>query len=60
MIDLGNSIVSLVNGLYSILNIIISPNVILAFVLFVSLFWVFLIEIDELDRQGTRPEIGRH
>jgi hypothetical protein len=60
MIDLGNSIVSLVNGLYSILNIIISPNVILAFILFVSLIWVFLIEIDELDRQGTRPEIGRH
>jgi hypothetical protein len=60
MIELGNSIITLLNGFIILLNSLFTPIFILSFILFISFLWLSLIELNELDRQSTKPEIGRH
>lgn len=50
----------MVNGLLTIVGALASPLTIALAISAVSLAWLALIEIDELDRQGTKPEIGMH
>lgn len=51
---------TLLNGLLSIVLNIFSPIFIVTFTLFISFLWLCLIELEEIDRQGTKPEVGRH
>jgi hypothetical protein len=60
METLANGLFTLVNGLINILHFALSPFTIAAIFLGFSLLWLMLLEIDELDRQGTKPEVGRH
>ena len=60
MIELGNSIITLLNGFIILLNSLFTPIFILSCILFISFLWLSLIELNELDRQSTKPEIGRH
>lgn len=54
------SLISFLNGLFLLVSKILNPILIITLLLALSLFWISLIEIDELDRQGSKPEIGRH
>jgi hypothetical protein len=60
METLANGLLTLINGLFNILDFALSPFTIAAIFLGFSLLWLMLLEIDELDRQGTKPEVGRH
>jgi len=60
MNTLANGLFTILNGLLNLFHFAISPFTIAAVILGFSLFWLMLLEIDELDRQGTKPEVGRH
>ena len=60
MNTLANGLLTIINGLFNIIHLAISPFTIAAVFLGISLFWLMLLEVDELDRQGTKPEVGRH
>lgn len=55
----SNGAVTLFNGFLELVGAATSPMTLVGALLGVSLLWLALIEIDELDRQGTKPEIGR-
>lgn len=56
---LANGFVTVLNGLLTMLNGVLSPVAVMLLVTAASLLWISLVELDELDRQGTKPEIGR-
>lgn len=56
---LTNGVITVLNGLWSILDLIFSPLTIVILALAASFAWLALLERDELDRQGTKPDIGR-
>lgn len=56
---LGNGLITLLNGMLSMLATALNPMVVVGGILALSLAWLSLIELDELDRQGTKPEIRR-
>jgi hypothetical protein len=60
METLGNGLFTLANGTWEALTALASPMVLTGLVLAVSLVWLSLIEVEELDRQGTKPEVRRH
>lgn len=57
---LGAGLTTLINGTLELLLRVASPVTVIVVVLAVSLGWLCLIELDELDRQGSKPEIGQH
>lgn len=57
---LGNGLVTLANGALGALLSLASPLVIAGVALAAGLIWLALIEVDELNRKGTKPEVGRH
>lgn len=48
------------NGLLDLAVSVVHPLVLVIAALGLSLTWLALIERDELDRLGSKPEIGRH
>lgn len=60
METLGAGLITLANGVLDMSGRVLSPVVFVFALLIVSLGWLCLIELDELDRQGSKPEIGRH
>lgn len=56
---LTNGLVTIFNGIQATLDGVLSPIPLIALVLVLSFTWLALIELDELDRQGRKPEIGR-
>jgi hypothetical protein len=57
---LGAGLTTLINGTLELLLRVASPVTVIVVLLSVSLGWLCLIELDELDRQGSKPEIGQH
>lgn len=57
---LGNGLVTLANGALTALTSIADPVILVGIAMALSLLWLALVEVDELDRQGTKPEVGRH
>lgn len=60
MDTLGNGLISLANGAWLAVDMIVSPVTLAIAALVTGLTWLALIECDELDRQGTKPEVGLH
>lgn len=60
METLGNGLITLANGAWVLLDVVFSPVTFVVALLAAGLVWLALIEVDELDRQGTKPEIGIH
>ena len=56
----GDRLVTLINGFLRVCDYAFSPVTLIFVVLSLSLVWLCLVEIDELDRQGTKPEVRRH
>lgn len=57
---LANVLVTLANGVMSLLSAAISPVLLGIVVGIACLAWLAGIEIEELDRAGTKPMVGRH
>ena len=55
-----DSFISLLNGLFVMTNAAKNPLFIVGVLLIISFSWLALLEIDELNRQGSKPEVGRH
>ncbi|MFM7088858.1 MAG: hypothetical protein ACKOW9_05015 [Candidatus Paceibacterota bacterium] len=51
---------TILNGVITLIINLASPLVIVTVLLFISFLWLCLIELDEVDRQGTKPEVMRH
>lgn len=60
MESLSNGLVTLANGLMDLAGHLLSPIAFIGVFLVAGFSWLCLIELDELDRQGTKPEVGRH
>ena len=57
---LAAGLVTLLNGLFKAIGALASPVVIATVLAAAALAWLAVIEIEELNRQGTKPGIGRH
>ena len=57
---LATGLVVIVNGLLTMLGAIASPLTIAGVAGVAALVWLALIEVDELNRQGVKPQVGRH
>ena len=60
MEKLGDGLVTLLNGLLGMVDALFSPLSFVILLLAVSIVWLCLVEIDEMDRQGSKPEVPRH
>jgi hypothetical protein len=56
----SNSLITLTNGAFDFITRLFSPVSIILILLVISLAWMALLEMDEMNRQGTKPEVGRH
>jgi hypothetical protein len=56
---LANGLITIVNGLRTLADGMLTPIVLMSAAIAASLVWIVLIELDELNRQGTKPEIER-
>ena len=60
MTTLGSGLITMANGFVDLVHAVVNPLVLVAAALVLSMVWLGLIERDELDRLGTKPEIGTH
>jgi len=60
MEDLTNGLITIANGAVVSISNAMSPITVIAVLMLVGLSWICLIELDEVDRQGSKPEVGRH
>jgi hypothetical protein len=56
----GNGIVTVFNGIWTTLIAVASPLTLGLLVLVAGLGWLARLEVDELDRQASKPRIDRH
>jgi hypothetical protein len=56
---LANGLFTVLNGVYTMLDAALGPAFIMSALVGLSFLWIALIELDELNRQGRKPEIGR-
>lgn len=57
---LGTGLILTVNGLWQMVTHLADPITLIGVTMAAGLVWLAGIEIEELDRQGTKPEVGRH
>lgn len=60
MINLSSGLITLANGVVELILALVNPIVFVLIALGLSLAWIGLIERDELDRRGTKPEVEQH
>jgi len=60
MENLSFGLITLFNGAYKITSNLFSPLTLIVILLGISIFWFFLIELDEYNRTGAKPNVGRH
>ena len=60
METIGNGLLTIVNGAWALADKVVSPVSLILILLGAGLAWFVLLEFDELDRQGTKPEVGTH
>lgn len=60
MQTLSSGLVTMANGLVDLVLAVANPLVLVGCALALSMTWLALIERDELDRLGTKPEVGTH
>jgi integral membrane sensor domain MASE1 len=57
---IGYGLVTFANGVTGLLGALVSPLTLGIVIGSVCLAWLALCEIEEMDRQGAKPEVGRH
>lgn len=58
--SLGDGLIVIVNGAWSVAATALSPMTAAAIATVAGLVWLARLEIDELNRQGSKPDIGMH
>lgn len=53
-------LILIANGLLKMAGSLADPLTLIGVVAAVSLWWLAGIEVEELNRQGTKPQVGRH
>lgn len=56
---LTNGLVTVFNGLQTLFDGLLTPVAAMSIFIGAAFVWIALIELDELNRQGTKPEIER-
>lgn len=57
---LGAGIALVANGALSLVSQVASFNVVVGVIAAASLMWLATMEVDELNRLGAKPDVGRH
>jgi hypothetical protein len=57
---LSDGLITMLNGVYASVALVISPVALFILVSAGSLAWLCRLEVAELDRRGSKPEVGRH
>lgn len=57
---LGTGLILMANGLLTMVGELASPVTVMGVILVVAAGWLATVEIEELDRMGTKPDVGRH
>jgi hypothetical protein len=57
---LGTGLILMANGLLTMLHHLADKVTLVSVLSVLSLWWLATIEIEELNRQGTKPDVGRH
>lgn len=57
---IGYGLVTLANGVTGLASVLASPLTFGIVIGSLCLGWLALCEIEEMDRQGAKPEVGRH
>lgn len=60
MSELANSVLTLANGAYNLAVSFANPLVWVVAAMAAGFWWLALVEIDEINRQGAKPVVGRH
>lgn len=60
MTSLSTGFIALFNGLLDLLHALGSPLTLATVVSVASVLWLAGVEVEELDRQGVKPDVGRH
>jgi hypothetical protein len=58
--SLGAGLVTIINGAFSAVDLVLSPIPLALAVCAGGMWWLAGIEVEELTRQGTKPEIQLH
>ena len=56
----SSGLITLLNGLLAMVGALASPVVVALVLAGLGLAWLCRLEIDELNRQSSKPEVGRH
>lgn len=59
MLTFNDGIVTFLNGIFEVVSKVVSPTGIVLILLSSSLFWFFLLEVDEMNRIGSKPDVER-
>lgn len=57
---LGYGLITLINGLVTMVTTLVHPALLGGLLLVAGLAWLARLEHDELDRQGVKPMVNRH
>jgi hypothetical protein len=60
MTILGNGLITMANGFIAMVSGLASIESLCILLLLASLGWMAQLEVDEFNRQGTKPQIRRH
>lgn len=60
METLSNGLVTIANGAIRLVDLSAHPVIFVVALMAAGFAWLCMIELDELDRQGTKPQVGRH
>jgi hypothetical protein len=60
MEHLGNGLILIANGAWTIVTAIVHPTVLGVLVLIGACAWLAQLEIDEVDRSASKPLVDRH
>jgi hypothetical protein len=58
--SLGAGLVTVTNGVFAVVDLLLSPVPLALAVCAGGMWWLAGIELEELTRQGTKPEIQLH
>lgn len=57
---LAAGITTIVNGIRTAIDGVVSPTALAVIVLASAMAWLCAVDIEELNKRGTKPRVGRH
>jgi hypothetical protein len=57
---LSAGIITIFNGIHAAFNHVLSPIALTICILGATMAWLAAVDVEELNRRGTKPRVGRH